>query len=404
MSKHVVLLSALICLLAGFTGAALGAQNVANTTQKGSLLIFPRVDIREVSPGVQMDTIIRISNDYPAAVTVSCFWVSYEWDKTGFNFILPPNDTVWFTAREGLASRRIFNEVAPFPPPFQINPYTGKLKRATGELKCFAVDPDFGAPISFNHLYGTVEIIENENFMYAYPSWNFIARGVSLGQPVGQPGKLVLSGKNGEYDACPAYLTTEYQPLVAGADGSPGSRLCMVPCNQDLRQDGGRVFTKALFEIFDQNGTKVGNAWKCVMPPFDEFLQEITPAVDPWTGLKIAAYGGENFNVHGMDPELDNARLRVSAVKSTACETDHYYDFWRDTPPYWTAPSGIPGLASAYYAVIGIGPLNSSRNSAFLGVIVKHRPVSGMYAKNPVGAGAYAGGSILYDAPRVSLE
>ncbi len=391
-----------LALLFAFQFRALAAQNVANTNQKGSLMNFPKIDVRQPSPGVQRDTIIRISNDYPVDVSLYCTWVNSEFDKTDFIVGVPPSGTIWFRASDGSHSLKVFSSVAAFPMPFQTNPYTGQLKAATGELTCFAVDSDTWAPISFNHLFGAAEIFENESILYGYPSWNFTARGVELGKQVGRQGRLLLTGKEGGYDACPDYLTTEFQPALTSGecsdDCSTGTELTLVACKQDLRQDGSRIVTKALFEIFDQNGTKFGNAWKCINKFDDDFLQNTQPKPDPWTGLLVGAYGGANFTVPVDD--MENARMRISAVKSTECEASNYNRFWRDTHPYPNAPTGIPGTAIDYYNNLGMGPKGSSRKTSFLSVIVKHNPDGGLFAKTPCTAGADTTGIFRYDPPR----
>ncbi len=397
MKTSAIVLSVFLALLGCAAGPAWAAQNCASPTQKGSLLIFPKIDVRMMTYGetcAQRDTIVRISNDSGTPVTVSCFWVNSELDKTGFTFILPGNVSGWFRASDGLASFRLYNEVASFPVPFQINPITKRFYPSTGELKCFAVDADSGIPISFNHLFGSAEVVEGESgfIIYGYPSWNFTARNVPLGYPVGQPGVLPLSGNNGDYDACPSYLTTEFQPTGLGG---PGTEITLIPCKEDFRQDGGFLVTKALFDIFDMNGNKVGNAWKCVNTFFDDYLQNISPAVDPWTGFLVGAYGGPNFNLLGCGQ--DNGRLRVSAVASTVCESPYYFNFWRDMVPSGTAPSGIPGSASAYYTALGMGPTGSSTNTSFLGVVVKHGSHGGLFSKLPAGAGIDPTGKIIYD-------
>lgn len=403
MKKKLIALMIFSIVFAGLVGMASAAQNCTNTNQKGSLLVFPKIDVRVIPFGdtfIQRDTLVRISNDYPAAIQMSCIWVNSELDHTGFSFTLPANASIFFSAASGRASRRIFNEVASFPLPFQINPYTGELFPATGELKCWAVNPDTGVQISFNHLNGVAEIVDSEegSLLYGYQAWSFTAR-CNRGAIVGNPGTLLLSGNNGAYDACPAYLTTEYQPMINDdEDFSPGTEMTLVPCWQDLTQDGlNRVVTKALFEIFDQNGSKAGQAWKCVNTFFDDFLQNIQPGVDPWTGFLVGAFGGQNFAMRGVFTDVENMRLRVSAVKSTVCESPYYYNFWRDMPPAWTAPSGIPGLASAYYFALGMGPTGSSKPTSFLGVIVKHNPDGGMFAHTPCMAGIDQTGRVLYD-------
>jgi len=435
MKKLLICMIALTFVLAGMIGMSSAAQNVANDTQKGSLLIFPKIDVSD-----HKDTIVRICNDYSAAVHVTCFWVNSILQNLGFDFTLYGNQCTWFSAKYGNSERRQF-DIPVFPIAFGPGhpgiPATGFADSFTGELKCFTSNADTGRPISFNHLFGTAEIMfgtDDNILMYGYPSWNFTARGVARGTGVGVNGELKLNGQAGFFDACPAYLTTEYLPPVMGL--VQGTEIALVPCIQDMRQDGTGVSTKAKFDIWDMNGTKMGTAWKCVNTLFDGFLAPagyfgsgFTPGTDPWTGLPIGAYGGSFFVLNNFSyaPNCssgfccnDNGRIRVTAVASSQCESPYFYNFWRDLTidqSYLNLPSPIPGLAVYYYMLLGVGPVGSTKNTSFVGTIIKYGVASGCgdgedchigispYAKNLAGAGCDATGNIKYDeASNVILE
>lgn len=420
MKKSLVCMMVLAFALAGMLGVSTAAENVTNDNQKGSLLIFPKIDVSD-----HRDTIVRICNDYSAAVHIQCFWVNSILQNQGFDFTLYGNQCTWFSARYGNSERAQY-DVAPFPialgPEAPGTIATGYANSFTGELKCFATNSDTGQPISFNHLFGTAEIMIGFDtvLMYGYPSWNFVAHGVPLGGPVGPNGELQLNGLNGAYDACPAYLTTEYlPPSLHGA----GTEISLVPCVQDMRQDGYGISTKAQFDIWDMNGTRVGTAWKCVNTLFDSFLAPANypgsgfiPGTDPWTGLPIGAYGGAYFVLNNFSyaPNCasgfccnDNGRIRVTAVSSSQCESPYYYNFWRDLTidtSYLHLPSPIPGLAVYYYQLYGVGPTGSTKSTSFVGTIIKygsgcadgHCDIS-PFAKNLVGAGCDSSGNIKYN-------
>lgn len=55
-----------------FTTPAFAAQNVASTSQKGSLLIFPLIDVRTEDTRT---TLIDISNDQNTGVEVACWYL-----------------------------------------------------------------------------------------------------------------------------------------------------------------------------------------------------------------------------------------------------------------------------------------------------------------------------------------
>jgi hypothetical protein len=383
---------AVFTLLFGTIGLASAAQNVANTNQKGSLIVFPKID---VSDG--RDTLVRIGNDFNSAVRVQCFWQNSLLYNQPFDFILPANEIGWIMAKSGLAQSRLYLSSAAFPVTDFVNGVVD-YHAHTGELKCFAVDMDSGVPISFNHLYGSAEIWNGHDCVsvYGYNAWSFTAEGLPRGVPIGMPGQLNLTGVNGAYDACPQFLISEFTSAPIGSGF--GTQLTLVPCQQDLRQDGTPVATKAQFEVWDMNGMKTGDAYKCVSKFFDGFLQDIAPGSDPWTGLPIGGYGGSSFVLNSCIPGADNGRFRVTAVKSTVCESSYYYSFWRDLTTTPGLPSPIPGFATYYYDLQGVGPTGSTKNTSFLGVIVKYpmRTYAPM-AKTPNTSGIDPTGFLKYD-------
>jgi hypothetical protein len=108
-----------------------------------------------------------------------------------------------------------------------------------GQLVCFAVNAGHTQQIAHNHLSGKVTI-QNQEFSpaYEYSSWNFAARGVAEGSPVGTPGRLDLTGASGAYDACPAYNVLQFFPggTVAFGHTYLDTEISVSTCMQDLRE------------------------------------------------------------------------------------------------------------------------------------------------------------------------
>ena len=69
MKKGIVFLFAVLFVFGGVVSAF--AQATANTTQKGSILIYPKIDVT-----YNHDTFIWLTNDGPAAINVECYWVN----------------------------------------------------------------------------------------------------------------------------------------------------------------------------------------------------------------------------------------------------------------------------------------------------------------------------------------
>jgi len=249
-----------VAMIAGIAGMASAAQDVANTSQKGSLIIFPKI----ITAGT-VDTIVMISNDYSKGVDLQCYWVDSQQNWEDFSFRITKKQPVWFSAQSGQGSINV--------PPFDFG--TG-----LGELKCWAVSPNQDAQISFNHLYGTAKILEfNYGAAMEYNSWNFTARDVPLAGEVGVPGELVLSGLSGDYDGCPKYLLANFpavsNTVTAGAqddniialeDGPvrfDNVSLTVAMCNEDLRQIRKPTYTKLKYTIWNEDEVKYTGAWQC---------------------------------------------------------------------------------------------------------------------------------------------
>lgn len=370
-----------LCLVSPFVSAnmvstALGAQNVANTNQKGSLLVFPRIDIRN-----SMDTVIQINNDYEA-VKLKCFWYMRLQQAAEFELEIPRSGLVWFSARTGVGT--IASQF-----PVNIPPFPGTV----GELVCFATDGMGSQQISFNHLSGTARIYQ---FLLGtaleYGSWNFTAR-VPYGCPVGPPGLLPLTGDSNGYDACPQYLVSQVPVYGStqetfGQIRNLGVQATLSLCSKDLRSDYNQVYTRANFTLWDENGNKFGIAYKCLNTWFEGYLHQLGPRPDPLSKLPVGGYGGALFTVATLHSPV--ARIRIDGVRSTGCES----------PYYLKRP-----ITQANYNKIGIGPIGSSQAVPLLGLFISNEQIiapKGTCSKTatltvPATAGYNPGSCIRYD-------
>lgn len=210
--------------------SAFAVAPIGNTTQKGSLLIFPRIDVSDYK-----DTIIRITDDYAKPVQLKCYFMDIDKNKVDFEVKLTMNQPFWFSASSGEGTL----PVQPFPK-FP-NPYTGEINY-TGELKCWAVSYDGANQISWNHLVGSATIYDYHSGQAAeYNAWGFEALAAQ-GSIVGHPGRLNLDGMS--YDKCPRTLIGQFAPTgddneIQYGDWIRGStvQLSVASCTQDLRQE-----------------------------------------------------------------------------------------------------------------------------------------------------------------------
>jgi len=371
MLRKVVFFS--LAMVFVFAGVALAAQNVANTNQKGSLLIWPKVNLIYPEPegyNEFNDTYITIGNDYPAEVWVKCYWVDANQTIEDFMFRLTPNQPVWFRASDGLGSDGIT------VPPFQGN---------RGELKCWAVNAGGDQQIAFNHLYGSAVVYEYTispfapNTAFQYGAWSFTARGVAQGAAVGTGGNLQLTGANGGYDACPQYLTENFWGYFEDFEGEKEPILALVPCKQDLRQDRTPTCTKAKFDVWNENETKYTGAYRCIKCWFEGELNEL----GRYTTGKGYGFGSDKFWRSALHTEM--GRFRVTGVASTVCNNK----FTKNNDPYGP-PTDICKGGQVASPLLGVlwheiefsdGPFVSVMN---IGI-------------TPHGAGADGSGFVLWD-------
>ena len=200
--------------------SAFAVAPIGNTTQKGSLLIFPRIDVSG-----NKDTLIRITNDYSKPVQLKCYFMDIDKNKVDFEVKLTMNQPFWFNAKSGDGTLH----VQPFPT------FGGNY---TGELKCWAVSPNGANQIAWNHLVGSATIYDYGSRQAAeYNAWGFEALA-SEGAIVGHPGRLDLDGVS--YDKCPRTLIGQFTPttvkpiIPVPADGTV--QLSVASCTQDLKR------------------------------------------------------------------------------------------------------------------------------------------------------------------------
>jgi hypothetical protein len=317
--KSTVIAVVLVVALMGMVGAASAAPNVANTSQKGSLLIWPKIIVlQNPTNGLVVDTVIFIGNDYFEDVWVKCYWVDKGQQIEDFMFRITSNQPVYFHAAPRklltLDKQREYDGVS--VPPFVID---GNM---TGELKCWAVNDNGDKQLSFNHLYGNAWI-QSEAAGVVYNAYAFAAKK-PFGQTVGTGGTLLLNGTT-DYDACPQYLLFNFVPGLEGQNFEPD--LTLVPCKQDLRQDRTPTYTKAKFDIWNTDETKFTGAYQCIKCWWEDELDRIGAIGSTAT----PGYGGHKFTWDTLYSFANRFRVQGVASSYSVC-------------PYGASPSPLLGL------------------------------------------------------------
>jgi len=299
-----------------FSSPAFGAQNVANTSQKGSLLMWPNISV-DVENAT--DTIVEISNDQNAAVQVECEYINQRKGRVDFDFSLSAKATLSWDVLTGKS------DVA-FSAPLFPSSGTFPGNAAEGELVCFATDAGRANQIAWNHLTGTATVIDTFDSdaiqtkqAYRYNAWAFAARctlcpgGLATDNTIqGTAGDLVLNGNgDGTYDMCPAYNIVNFNPN--GSSIGPlytiDNDLAFISCNQDLRQDFTLNLTKLQFTVWNEFENSFTGSYQCV-----DSVGFAPLSVTDSTGALV---NPSNFEFSTL--RTANARYQVAGVASTQC-------------------------------------------------------------------------------------
>jgi len=278
-------------LAASLLTTSAGAQtspNVANTSQKGSVLVFPKIDLHEGT-----NTLVRLHNDGNNNVWVKCYWMNGQKYTTDFTFLLTRKQPFWIDARTG-------NGTKPVPgfPVGLIGWYTPGDPFA-GELKCWVTDNVASNQLRYNQLAGTATVYSVSG-AYEYSSWNFKALTGPALSVVGTGGLINQNGT--EYDYCPQYLHTSFVPSGVGPWGP--SDLSVASCNQDFRQDYDKEYTKLQFTVWNEQEVGYTGAYQCIDSWYETFLERVS-------------VNGRLFSFAHLKTPV--ARYQVEGVASTQC-------------------------------------------------------------------------------------
>jgi hypothetical protein len=262
--KRILGLGLAAVVAAGMLSTSAFALTVfGNNSQKGSLLIYPVIQVFQGLSGV--DTLITLTNDSSLPVLLKCYYATsdplptpYTGTAAGarsfkhfedFTINVTHNQPIAWWASTGLAysaSQKFGGSVAP---PFG-NPFPDGQTRNRGELKCWAITDDGSTQKNHNHLYGTASTFLTPSGQASeYTAWAFQAIAGAPEAALGNPGVLNLN--NVDYDACPNILLGNF--LAGGTANVNLTGVALASCNQDLRQAYTPTITKLTWTFFNQD-------------------------------------------------------------------------------------------------------------------------------------------------------
>jgi hypothetical protein len=297
------------------TAFADGDEMRVSAVEKGSVLIFPKVEVRWNAEGTRLiqDTFLDVANDLNEDVEVIIFWVNGdpylpedgdEREHLGHSCPTPLNcifrDSVqttiggespiyWSAAKGGHGVSSITNLDPGWLPGRPSNDGTN-TRVMRGYVIVIAVNED-GEPIKHNHLKGDATLVYYATGMaweynaYAYQVVEDIVTGEVPTDAVDN-GTGIVNFDGVAYDANFKTLLMDFYKVgsCAFSKGVFGQEyfypvqiftdLTLLTADIDLRQDYEKMTrTKAEFEILDENGDAHLNMWRCITLWDQTFLQ-----------------------------------------------------------------------------------------------------------------------------------
>lgn len=349
-------------------GPASAQQDRISGTEKGSLLIYSKVEIRWDDAGnLLQDTFLQMTNDFPGAVDVQMYFVNGDpplaadpntgerahpgWNWLDNKIVLTADQPTYWSALTGLGGNGPFDPTfSPFTvldpgfPPGRPDPENPGERHLRGFIVAWAVNGQSNAQIRWNHLVGNGTIVNyGEGSAWEYNAWASAVNpnAAAHGAPFGTAGVLNLNGA--EYAPGFAELLFNFQAVGSAAFSGPrlvtsNTDVTLHPISADLRQETeGPVTTKAHYLVWNMNETKLSGAYRCITC---------------WDQTLLANYGTPNhFFLNTL--QTDHGKARVDGLASFLCDEDLYGPGGPGTEPdgildVVSQPASLLGLVAKY--------------------------------------------------------
>jgi hypothetical protein len=376
-----------------------------SSSQKGSLLIFSKVELKWNADGTQLlqDTFLDVSNDFPAAVMVQAYFINGDtelaalgdnevggprdfepgWNTADCRFSLTANQPHYWSAANGSGKCQPFT-VLDVDGPGRPDPETnGATRILRGYVVMWAVrfnaDKNLWEEIRWNHLKGGAVLVNYENSSaWEYNAWAFRATPCSGGQGAplidcagfdvngvcraGEviPGNLDLDGF--QYDIAFESLLLDFYGsgtlALSGGDQivMTDTDLTVHAVSADLRQDGcGPVLTKVEAEVWNENESKFSGTRRCICCWDQTMLSD-------WSH-------NQSIPNHFLRSALgtDKGKARLDGVASTECDYESLCGPTAKMKRWYNCTDTVdPGVAA-----LGNGFFDASEDAAILGLATK---------------------------------
>ncbi len=275
-------------------------------TEKGSLLVYPKVEIRFNDQNeIVQDTFITLNNDWNGDVHIQAYFVCEAYDYRDVFFLMTHNETAHWSAAFGA--------------PKDLSPWTVLGNRypdpeGTGDtimrgyIVLWAVTNDYHQ-LRWNHLYGGATIVnyrDRDAWEYNAYAFQVVDDDVEHGDTVGTAGDIQLDGE--QYDHAYDVLNFDFFASYSNAmstsisEVTHDSDLILLPVNMDFCTDGGNpATTKAQFQIFNANEVAFSGMEYCLTK---------------WDERRLS-YEGGHFLVQFL--QTDKGHARVHGLASSQC-------------------------------------------------------------------------------------
>jgi hypothetical protein len=282
------------------------AADRVSATEKGSLLIYPKIEIRWNSDGYLIqDTFVTLNNDFNAAVDIQMYFVSETCTYVDNVIELTKNEPAYWSAAtgqpKGVSPWTVLGD--PYPDPSG----SGDMVMR-GFVVVWAINMDY-AQIRWNHLYGGATLVNYEHacaWEYNAYAFQVVDENVANGDEIGTPGTINLDGT--DYDYGFGNLLLDFFATGSLAFSGPAmvwhdTDLTLLIADMDFRQEGdGPKTTKAEFAIWNEDEVGFSGARYC----FTKWIQQ-----------PLAVFHN-HFLVQNLG--TDHGRAQIDGVESIECD------------------------------------------------------------------------------------